>query len=73
MLAHLGHLYFLCIYIFYFIFLIYIVVAVDVLVQELSESRGGRPAGLSVLTSLLVSVDGKAILNHASALVSAFP
>ena len=29
-----------------------------VLVQELSESRGGRP-GLSVLTSLLVSVDVK--------------
>ena len=29
-----------------------------VLVQELCESRGGRP-GLSVLTSLLVSVDVK--------------
>ena len=28
------------------------------LVQELRESRGGRP-GLSVLTSLLVSVDVK--------------
>ena len=28
------------------------------IVQELCESRGGRP-GLSVLTSLLVSVDGK--------------
>ena len=28
------------------------------IVQELSESRGGRP-GLSVLTSLLVSVDVK--------------
>ena len=28
------------------------------LVQELCESRGGRP-GLSVLTSLLVSVDVK--------------
>ena len=27
-------------------------------VQELCKSRGGRP-GLSVLTSLLVSVDGK--------------
>ena len=37
-------------------------VEVDVLgcpiVQELCESRGGRP-GLSVLTSLLVSVDVK--------------
>ena len=40
-------------------------------VQELCESRGGRP-GLSVLTSLLVGFRGrKAILNHASALVSA--
>ena len=29
-----------------------------VIVQELRESRGGRP-GLSVLTSLLVSVDVK--------------
>ena len=29
------------------------------IVQELCESRGGRPAGLSVLTSLLVSVDVK--------------
>ena len=29
-----------------------------VIVQELCESRGGRP-GLSVLTSLLVSVDIK--------------
>ena len=34
-------------------------VSVDVIiVQELCESRGGRP-GLSVLTSLLVSVDVK--------------
>ena len=31
---------------------------VKVIVQELCESRGGRP-GLSVLTSLLVSVDIK--------------
>ena len=31
---------------------------VEVIVQELCESRGGRP-GLSVLTSLLVSVDVK--------------
>ena len=31
---------------------------VQVIVQELCESRGGRP-GLSVLTSLLVSVDVK--------------
>ena len=38
------------------------------IVQELCESQGGRP-GLSVLTSLLVSVD----VNHASALVSACP
>ena len=30
----------------------------DNIVQELCESRGGRP-GLSVLTSLLVSVDVK--------------
>ena len=30
----------------------------DYIVQELCESRGGRP-GLSVLTSLLVSVDVK--------------
>ena len=30
----------------------------DCIVQELCESRGGRP-GLSVLTSLLVSVDVK--------------
>ena len=41
-------------------------------VQELCEGRGGRP-GLSVLMSLLVSVDVKAVLNHASALVSACP
>ena len=32
--------------------------AITVIVQELCESRGGRP-GLSVLTSLLVSVDVK--------------
>ena len=39
--------------------------------QELCESRGGRP-GLSVLTSLLVSVDGKnysTVLRHWSQLV----
>ena len=30
----------------------------SIIVQELCESRGGRP-GLSVLTSLLVSVDVK--------------
>ena len=36
-----------------------LMVSVDVItVQELCESRGGRP-GLSVLTSLLVSVDVK--------------
>ena len=32
--------------------------ALSQIVQELCESRGGRP-GLSVLTSLLVSVDVK--------------
>ena len=36
-------------------------------VQGLRESRGGRP-GLSVLTSIMVSVDVKTTLNHASAL-----
>ena len=35
-----------------------IIVVIVVRVQELCESRGGRP-GLSVLTSLLVSVDVK--------------
>ena len=41
------------------------------IVQELCESRGGRP-GLSVLTSLLVSVDVKlyrTMLRHWSHLV----
>ena len=41
------------------------------IVQELSESRGGR-SGLSVLTSLLVSVDVKiycTVLRHWSQLV----
>ena len=41
------------------------------IVQELCESRGGRP-GLSVLTSLLVSVDIKiycTVLRHWSQLV----
>ena len=33
-------------------------VLLECIVQELCESRGGRP-GLSVLTSLLVSVDVK--------------
>ena len=37
---------------------------INVRVQELSESRGGRP-GLPVLTSLMVSVDVKqAMLTH---------
>ena len=41
------------------------------IIQELCESRGGRP-GLSVLTS--PGFHGrKAILNHAHALVSACP
>ena len=42
-----------------------------IIVQELCESRGGRP-GLSVLTSLLVSVDVKiycTVLRHWSQLV----
>ena len=42
-----------------------------IIVQELFESRGGRP-GLSVLTSLLVSVDVKiycTVLRHWSQLV----
>ena len=41
------------------------------IVQELCESQGGRP-GLSVLTSLLVSVDVKiycTVLRHWSQLV----
>ena len=43
----------------------------NLIVQELCESRGGRP-GLSVLTSLLVSVDVKiycTVLRHWSQLV----
>ena len=43
----------------------------SIAVQELCESRGGRP-GLSVLTSLLVSVDVKnycTMLRHWSQLV----
>ena len=42
-----------------------------IIVQELCESRGGRP-GLSVLTNLLVSVDVKnycTVLRHWSQLV----
>ena len=41
-------------------------------IQELCESRGGRP-GLLVLTSLMVFRGRKAISNHAHALVSACP
>ena len=44
---------------------------VEIIVQELCESRGGRP-GLSVLTSLLVFVDVKnygTVLRHWSQLV----
>ena len=37
---------------------VYLLTSVTHIVQELCESRGGRP-GLSVLTSLLVSVDVK--------------
>ena len=36
----------------------FVAIVADVIVQELCESRGGRP-GLSVLTSLPVSVDVK--------------
>ena len=46
-------------------------ILVYIIVQELCESRGGRP-GLSVLTSLLVSVDVKiycTVLRHWSQLV----
>ena len=35
-----------------------IIIIISLIVQELCESRGGRP-GLSILTSLLVSVDVK--------------
>ena len=38
--------------------MLFLVSSVWNIVQELCESRGGRP-GLSVLTSLLVSVDVK--------------
>ena len=38
--------------------LIIIIIDLHIIVQELCESRGGRP-GLAVLTSLLVSVDVK--------------
>ena len=47
----------------------------SIIVQELRESRGGRP-GLSVLTSLLVSVDVKlywTMLRHWSQLVNRHP
>ena len=44
-----------------------------VLVQELSESRGGRPTGPSVLNEPYGFRGPKAILNRASALVSACP
>ena len=58
----------------YILFHIYIYVQSTTLadiVQELCESRGGHP-GLSVLTSLLVSVDVKiycTVLRHWSQLV----
>ena len=43
-------------------------------VQELCESRGGRPGPLPVRPDGLSGFRGrKAILNHASALVSACP
>ena len=40
------------------IYAVFLRLSVCLIVQELCESRGGRP-GLSVLTSLLVSVDVK--------------
>ena len=40
------------------VFFFLITATLKTIVQELCESRGGRP-GLSVLTSLLVSVDVK--------------
>ena len=43
------------------------------IVQELYESWGGRPAELSVLTSLLVFGGRKELLNRASALVTTCP
>ena len=46
--------------------------AAEAIVQELCESRGGRP-GLSVLTSLLVSRGRKDLLHRASALVTTCP
>ena len=49
----------------------FIIINMYTIVQELCESRGGRP-GLSVLTSLLVSVDVKiycTVLRHWSQLV----
>ena len=42
------------------------------IVQELCESRGGRP-GLSVLTSFSGFRGRKELLNHASALVTTCP
>ena len=49
-----------------------LIIIIDLhIVQELCECRGGRP-GLSVLTSLLVSVDVKiycTVLRHWSQLV----
>ena len=54
-----------------FMFYIYVYVYGSVRVQELCESQGGRP-GLSVLTSLTVSVDVKqhwTVLRHWSQFV----
>ena len=52
-------------------YICYVCQNVSIIVQELCESRGGRPE-LSVLTSLLVSVDVKnycTVLRHWSQLV----
>ena len=60
---------FLC----YVVFICSTVHTISLIVQELCESRGGRP-GLAVRPNEPSGFRGrKAILNHASALVSACP
>ena len=54
-----------------YIYIVLLSLSAVIIVQELCESQGGRP-GLSVLTSLLVSVDVKiycTVLRHWSQLV----
>ena len=65
------HVYYLLVDRLYIALYKLILVMTSLIVQELCESRGGRP-GLSVLTSLLVSVDVKiycTVLRHWSQLV----